>query len=116
MSRGPCKGLGMTKSYKGSLGIGENGQKPGYLNIGWLQGPLQPWTGRNSARPLRVEQHMSWTRKLLAREGPGEESQMAGKDSPPTPRMGPSTDLTHPGNSKDMALLTQRWGLKSHQP
>lgn len=110
------KGLGMTKPYKGSLGIGENGRKLGHLNTGWPHGPLQAWIGRNSARPLRVEQHMSWTRKLLAREGPGEESQMARKYSPPTPRMGPSTDLTHPGNSKDMTLLTQRWGLKPHQP
>ena len=116
MSRGPRKGLGMTKPCKGFLGIGENGRKPGHLNTGWLQGPLQAWTRSNSARPLRVEQHMSWTGKLLAREGPGEDSQMAGKDSPPTPRMGPSTDLTHPGNSRDMALLTQRWELKPHQP
>lgn len=30
------KGLGMTKPYKGSLGIGETGRKLGHLNTGWL--------------------------------------------------------------------------------
>ena len=70
------------------------------------------WLSRASESGVACDR----TRNLPAKEGPGNEPQMARRDSLPAPRMEPRIDLTLPGNSRDTALLTQRWGLKPHPP